>query len=116
MNDLTSSTLWFEYDPSLRDVPWTTATKDEIRVRDMSLAHLRNVKAFIERNFTHWREQQIDAGYSFLSGLHGEMACDAVEDDIAGYENATIHDLTEYMAICQEIEYRRTPSGDREGR
>ena len=62
---------------------WTQKDGTKIRICDMSDSHLVSTIKMLKRS----HQATISAAYSFESTLSGEMACDAMESEIASLES-----------------------------
>lgn len=90
---------------------WTTARGEEIPLRDMTEAHIRNCLALMERNIEYMRFQKISKAYQFQSFLHGDGAIDAVESEISMMEmmdeaNFLSTYIPHYKALKLELQRR----------
>lgn len=63
------------------DYIWTTRDGTEIKVDDMTTSHIINSIKMLKRALDHWSKEEA-AGWSFLSGVQGEMAQYYIEKDL----------------------------------
>jgi hypothetical protein len=84
---------------------WTTKNGTKLKIKDMTTHHITNCIALLER----YHSTQLHNAHSFLNTLHGEMAIETMENNIASLEEDGWQDKAEeYIDSFQkELERRK---------
>jgi hypothetical protein len=89
---------------------WTTKQGEKIRICDMKDSHLINTIKLLRRNAATRIHQELQAAYSCLAGLRGEMAQFYCERDIDRLEemdpDVLLRNYEIYEKLTKEAERR----------
>lgn len=93
---------------------WVTKEKQKIRLCDMRDSHLLNLRDFLICRAGVLQVNLLSRAYSFQSTLNGEIAIDAMDQEIRNLEEASSDEFLEeefpiYRYLLLEIERRRLP-------
>ncbi len=90
---------------------WQTGSGAVMKIKNMTDEHLINSIKYMERSYKLYIQQQISIGYGVLSGMQGEMACYAIEQEINSLErgdNDFIEDVyPKYPMLIHEFNRRK---------
>jgi hypothetical protein len=87
---------------------WTCRDGTKVRVKDMTTSHIKNAMAMLRRAEFY----AIDSGWELLATVHGEMAADAIEQEVLSAEEEGIPEFQEWIGVFAEELLRRGESID----
>lgn len=96
----------------MKNRTWTTRDGQVLKIKDMETDHIVNCIKMLRRGAERKLQDEISAGYNFLSGVSGEFAQDAIDSELNELNNMTGLDFLErryepYQWLLAELRKRK---------